>query len=211
MTKSPELAITLYTNPQSRARIVRWMLEETELPYRAEVIDYGPSMKSPAFLARNPMGKVPTLTHGNTVITEVAAICTYLADLVPEKKLAPCIHETERATYLRWLFFIAGPLESIMTAKQTGHFAEPQTAGYGRYTDVLNTLEHAIGGKTFLCGNTFTAADLLMVANLRWYMGVNLLDPRDSFKEFVLLHQDRPAAKRAFELDGPISMPSNEP
>lgn len=205
-TKQPN--ITLYTNPQSRARIVRWMLEETGLAYEAKVVEYGPTMKSEAFLALNPMGKVPTLQAGSEVVTEVAAICAYLADLVPEKKLAPSPADPARASYLRWLFFVSGPLESIMTAKMTKTFAEPETAGYGRYEDVLQTLKHAVSGKTFIAGDTFTAADLLMVANLRWYMSVKMLDACDEFQAYIARHAERPAMLRAQELDGPLQMPS---
>lgn len=199
--------ITLYTNPQSRARIIRWMLEETGLAYEAKVVEYGPPMKSAEFLALNPMGKVPTMQVGEEVVTEVAAICAYLADLVPEKKLAPAPQDPARANYLRWLFFVSGPLESIMSAKMTKSFAEPETAGYGRYEDVIATLKHAVAGKKFIAGDCFSAADLLMVANLRWYMSVNMIESHEEFKTYIAQHQDRPAMQRAMELDGPMQMP----
>ena len=81
--------LVLYTNPRSRGRIARWMLEEVGQPYRTEVLDYGTTMKAPAYLAINPMGKVPALAHGDAVVTEAAAICAYLADAFPQAKLAP--------------------------------------------------------------------------------------------------------------------------
>ena len=81
--------LVFYTNPMSRGRIVRWMLEEAGCPYRAEIIEFGPAMKSPDYLAINPMGKVPAIRHGDTVVTEAGAICTYLADAFPEAGLAP--------------------------------------------------------------------------------------------------------------------------
>lgn len=199
--------ITLFTNPQSRARICRWMLEETGLAYEVKSIEYGPPMKTPEFLALNPMGKVPTLKIGDEVVTEVAAICAYLAELVPEKKMAPSAQDPARANYLRWLFFVSGPFESLMTAKITKSFADPQVAGYGRYEDVVQTLKHAVAGKTYIAGDRFSAADLLMVANLRWYMAVKLLDAHEEFQAYVAKHSDRPAMKRAQELDGPMQMP----
>jgi glutathione S-transferase len=81
--------LLFYTNPMSRARIVRWMLEEVGQPYRTELLDYGTTMKAPEYLAINPMGKVPALRHGDTVVTEGAAICCYLADAFPAAGLAP--------------------------------------------------------------------------------------------------------------------------
>ena len=81
--------LVFYTNPQSRGRIARWMLEETGVPYRTEVLGYGTTMKSPEYLAVNPMGKVPAIVHKDQVVTETAAICAYLADAFPEARLAP--------------------------------------------------------------------------------------------------------------------------
>src|SRR4028119_954261 len=100
--------IVFYTNPMSRARIVRWMLEEVGRPYRTEVLDYGTTMKAPEYLAINPMGKVPAITHRGVVVTEAAAVCAYLADAFPETGLAPLPTDALRGPYYRWLFFAAG-------------------------------------------------------------------------------------------------------
>ncbi len=81
--------LVFYTHPQSRGRIVRWMLEEIGQPYRTELLHYGTTMKASAYLSINPMGKVPAIRHGDTVVTESAAICAYLADAFPEARLAP--------------------------------------------------------------------------------------------------------------------------
>ena len=81
--------LVLYTNPMSRGRVARWMLEEVGQPYRAEILEYARSMKAPEYLAINPMGKVPALRHGDTIVTEGAAICAYLADVFPEAGLSP--------------------------------------------------------------------------------------------------------------------------
>src|SRR6516225_11637749 len=97
--------LVLYTNPMSRGRIARWMLEEVGQPYEVEVLEYGTSMKAPAYLAVNPMGKVPALRHGEAIVTEVAAICAYLADAFPQAGLAPPLADPRRAAYFRWLFF----------------------------------------------------------------------------------------------------------
>jgi glutathione S-transferase len=112
--------LVFYTNPMSRGRIVRWMLEELGRPYRTELLDYGTTMKAPAYLAINPMGKVPTLRHGDAVVTEGAAICCYLADIFPDAGLAPSPGDRLRGPYYRWLFFAAGPLEAATTNKALG-------------------------------------------------------------------------------------------
>ncbi|PNS07735.1 glutathione S-transferase family protein [Solilutibacter silvestris] len=194
-------ALTLYTHPMSRGRVARWMLEETGLPYEAVILEYGTSMKSPDYLAINPMGKVPALKHGDTVITENAAICTYLADLVPEKKLAPPVGSKERGSYYRWLSFLTGPVESMLTAKQTGHFAPATYAGYGNDGEVLDVLESALVGKDHLAGDHFTAADLYAAALLGFYLRTGVIEPRPEFTRFAGLHAARPAFARATGID----------
>ena len=130
--------IVFYTNPMSRARIVRWMLEEVGEPYRAVTLDYGAAMSAPDYLALNPMGKVPTITHGRTVVSEAAAICAYLADAFPHAGLAPDL--ADRGAYYRWLFFAAGPLEAAVTNRALGVEvpAERQrSVGYGDFGRVI--------------------------------------------------------------------------
>jgi len=141
--------LTFYTHPFSRGRVARWMLEETGLPYDTVILDYGTTMKAPEYLAINPMGKVPALRHGDTVVTENAAICLYLADLAVDRRLAPPPGSKERGSYYRWISFM-GPLEQLMMAKSTGKLAEPGTAGYGTEADLVGTLEWAIGEREHL-------------------------------------------------------------
>jgi glutathione S-transferase len=197
--------LTLYTHPVSRGRVARWMLEETGLPYGEVVLDYGAAMKSPEYLAINPMGKVPALKHGDTVIAENAAICAYLADLVPEKGLAPPPGSPERGSYYRWLFFLAGPAEALFTAKQAGALAPPVSAGYGTEADTLRTLEGAVAGKAHLAGDRFTAADLYMAAFLGYYLRIGVLEPRPVFAEFAQRHFARPAAAAANARDDALA------
>ena len=135
--------IVFYTNPQSRGRIVRWMLEEVGQPYRTEVLEYGGAMKSPEYLAINPMGKVPTITHGDQVVTECAAICLYLADAFPQAGLLP---KAGRAAYYRWLVFAAGPVEAAIIDMALGVEvpAEKEAmVGYGNFNHVVDALESA--------------------------------------------------------------------
>ncbi|MFT4046794.1 MAG: glutathione S-transferase family protein, partial [Solimonas sp.] len=174
---------------------------ETGLAYDEVIVDYGAAMKSPEYLAINPMGKVPTLKHGDVVVTENAAICTYLADLVPEKRLAPPPDSPQRGAYYRWLFFLAGPVEALLTAKQAGALAPAINAGYGNETDILRTLEQAVAGKTHLAGDGFTAADLYMAAFLGYYLRIGMIEARPAFVEFAQRHASRPAALAASARD----------
>ena len=112
--------LTFYTNPMSRGRIVRWMLEEVGQPYQTVLLDYGTTMKAPAYLAINPMGKVPAIRHGDTVVTEGGAICAYLADAFPEADLAPPVSSRLRGSYYRWLFYAAGPVEQATSIQAMG-------------------------------------------------------------------------------------------
>ena len=191
------MSLTFYTNPMSRGQIARWMLEETGLPYEEVLLDYGTTMKAPEYLAINPMGKVPALRHGDTVVTESAAICLYLADLVPEKRLAPPPGSPERGPYYRWILFLAGPLEAVLTARHAGALAPPTSAGYGAEGDVVRVLEQAVSGKTHLAGDRFTAADLFMTAYLSFYMQFGMLERRPAFEAFCAHHLHRPAGLAA--------------
>lgn len=200
--------LILYTHPYSRSRIVRWMLEELEVDYEVVVKEYGEAMKAPDYLAVNPMGKVPALKHGNVTVTEVAAICTYLADQFPEKSLAPAPGSAARGAYYRWLFFVAGPLEMASTARAFNWRIDSENAsivGCGNLADPANTLELALLNSPYLCGNTFTTADLLAGSYIGWEMMQKNLDERPVFREYVDRVNARPAAKRANELDDALS------
>src|SRR3954471_1132873 len=140
-------SLTFYTNPLSRGRIVRWMLEETACRYETVLLDYGTTMKGDDYRAVNPMGKVPAIRHGDIVVTEAAAICAYLADAFPDAGLAPPPGNPTRGPYYRWLFFGAGPVEQAVTAKSLGLLAPAEKSamvGYGSYEDVVNALEIAV-------------------------------------------------------------------
>lgn len=199
--------LVFYTNPMSRGRIVRWMLEEVGQPYRTELLDYGTTMKSPGYLAINPMGKVPALKHGDTVVTECAAICTYLADTFQLSALAPSPSDRNRGAYYRWMFFGAGPLEAAVTNKSLGFEIPPDQfqlqgrAGYGTLTRVLDTLDGALNGHNFLAGDSFTAADLYIAAQLGWGMQFETIEKRPNFERYVALHRTRPAAVKAAAID----------
>lgn len=196
--------LVLYSNPMSRGRIARWMLEETAQPYRVETLDYGTTMRGSEFLAINPMGKVPTLRHGEAVVTEAAAICAYLAATFPETGLEAERGTAAYAAYLRWLFFAAGPLEAAVTAKALGLLAPAEKramVGYGDYESVMDTLEYAVSGKTFIAGDRFTAADLYVGAHIGCGLQFGTIEPRPAFLAYREMVEARPAFQRAKALD----------
>lgn len=197
--------LTFFTNPRSRGRIVRWMLEETGASYRTEIIEYGEAMKSASYLAVNPMGKVPAIRHRGTVVTEAAAICAYLADAFPDSGLAP--PAGERGAYYRWLFFAAGPVEAATTNRHLG-FEPPADktgmVGYGTYEATLDTLERAVTENAYAGGERFSAADVYVGSQVGWGMMMGTLEKRPAFADYWARVSDRDAYRRADALDGAI-------
>ncbi|MEQ8483316.1 MAG: glutathione S-transferase family protein [Pseudomonadales bacterium] len=194
--------LTFYTNPMSRGRIVRWMLEEVGEPYDTELLDYGTTMKAPAYLAINPMGKVPAIRHGDTVVTECAAICAYLADAFPAAGLAP--PTSLRGAYYRWLFFAAGPLEAAVTNRTLGFEvpAERQaTAGYGSFDATVDALERAVSTSEYVAGESFSAADVYVGSQIGWGLEFETLPRRPAFERYWSRLAERPARQRAAAID----------
>lgn len=205
--------LVFYTHPMSRGRIARWMLEEVGQPYRTELLIYGGSMKAPEYRAINPMGKVPAIRHGDTVVTEGAAICAYLADAFPEAGLAPPSGDRRRGPYYRWLFFAAGPVEAAVTNKSLGVEVPPERApmvGYGSYADVMNTLEHAVSASEYVAGDRFTAADVYFGSQIGWGLQFGSVEKRPAFERYWERLAGRPAYVRASELDDAL-LPKPEP
>jgi glutathione S-transferase len=200
--------LVFYTNPQSRGRIVRWMLEELGQPYRTELVGYGPAMKAEAYRAINPMGKVPALVHGGTVVTETAAICAYLADAFPEAGLAPAPDDRLRGPYYRWLFFAAGPIEAAASNKAMGFVVPPEAEGrmgYGRFEDVMTTLEAAVADGDYLVGRSFSAADVYVGSHIGFGMQFGIIEKRPAFERYWERLAARPAAARAREIDDDLA------
>jgi glutathione S-transferase len=196
--------LILYTNPQSRGRIARWMLEEVGQPYRTEVLDYASTMKGPAFLAINPMGKVPALRHGDAVITETAAICAYLADAFPQAKLAPPPGDRLRAPYYRWMFFAAGPVEAAISNKSLGFAVPPERErmiGYGTFAKVMDALDAAVAPGNYLVGDSFSAADVYVGSAIGFGLMFGTIENRPAFGQYWQRLSTRPAYLRAKELD----------
>src|SRR5690349_596493 len=183
--------LVFFYNPMSRARVVRWMLEEVGVPYETRLVRFDNNQhKSAEFLAINPMGKVPAIRHGDTVVTEVAAICAYLADAFPKAGLAPPSGDKRRGPYYRWLFFAAGPLEAAVGDRTLGIQDIPADKrgmiGYGCFDDMVRTLETAVSSADpWLTGDQFTAADLYVGSHLGWGLQFGSIPKKPVFEAFV--------------------------
>lgn len=199
--------ITLYSNKLSRGRMVHWLLEELGVPYQAQWLDFGAAMKTKDYLAINPMGKVPALKHGEAIVTETAAILTYLADTFADKGLIPPAGSPARAAFYRWMFFIAGPLEAATSAEFLG-WQTPATTpkgtpgkaflGFGSLSLTLDTLETLIANQPYVCGDQFTAADIYLASHLAFGMFyTKAYPPRPAFTAYVERMLQRPAKQRA--------------
>ncbi|MGD8808452.1 MAG: glutathione S-transferase family protein [Gammaproteobacteria bacterium] len=195
--------LNFYTNPMSRGRIVRWMLEEIAAPYTVHLLDYGTTMKAAEYLAVNPMGKVPAIEHDGVVVTECAAICAYLADAFPASGLAP--PPAERGAYYRWLFYFAGPVESAVVNEALG-FEVPEgreaMSGYGgSLAAVVDVLDGHLSRSRYVAGESFTAADVYCGSQVGWGMQFGTLEERPAFVDYWQRLSSRPAYVRATELD----------
>jgi|TARA_R110000772_G_scaffold18400_36_gene51942 glutathione S-transferase len=196
------MTLKFYTNPMSRGQIARWALHEAGADYDQVLLEYDSTMKAAAYLAVNPMGKVPAIDHDGKIVTEGAAICAYLADAFPDAGLAPTADE--RADYYRWLFFAAGPLESAITNRSMGFEVEPdkeKTVGYGNYDQVVEALDSKFQIDDYVCGARFTMADVYVGAQLIWGTQFGTLPGRDSFLAYAKRLTDRDAYKSAKAVD----------
>ena len=196
--------LTLYHAAPSRSSIVRWMLEEIGVPYDLQLLKLAEGeQQTPAYRAINPMGKVPALKHGDVVVTEAAAICTYLADAFPQAGLNVPIGDKRRGAYLKWLFFGPSCMEPAVTDRAYPRKEEPRrgTLGYGDFDTVMNVVANAVKPGPYLIGNQFTAADVIVGSNLRWGMMFELVPKRPEFAAYVGRLEQRPALQRATAAD----------
>ena len=187
--------LVFYTNPMSRGRIIRWMLEEVGEPYETVILDYSSTMKATDYLAINPMGKVPAITHKGRVVTEAAAICAFLADVYPQAGLGP--RDEEKADYYRWLFYAAGPVEQAVTHPYAKWDPAPEQGrmfGYGNYETVVDVIDELFSGRDYVCGDRFTAADVYVGSQIMFPMQFKMLPEKDSF----LRYRDRLTAREAY-------------
>jgi glutathione S-transferase len=194
------MTLTLYTHPMSRGRIARWMLEEVGEPYEARVIDYGPQMKGPEYRAINPMGKVPALVHDGTVVTENAAILSYLAEVFPQAGLMP----EDRAGFYRWMFFGAGPLEYAIVNRSLGWEVQPEhrgRVGYGSFEAVIETLAAHLKDRDYFCDDRFTVVDVALGSQIGFGLRFGTIPDEPAFVAYWQRLFARPAGARAREID----------
>ncbi len=200
--------LRFFTHPMSRGRTVRWMLEEIGAPYETDIIGYGAAMKAPAYLAINPMGKVPAIQHGDIIVTECAAILAYLADAFPDAQLAPPPTSPQRGPYYRWLFFGAGCVEPAASSKMldiTPTVEQQAMVGFGSLNAVMDTLDQALSETPeFLTGSQFTAADLYIGSQLEWLTSFGVFEKRESFVTFIARATNREAYRRANAADDKV-------
>ena len=196
--------LTLYHAVPSRSSIVRWMLEELGEPYDIHLLSlFKGEQLAPDYLAINPMGKVPTLRHGEVIVTESAAICTYLADEFPVAKLNVPVGDPRRGPYLQWLFFSAGCIEPAAVDHAFPRKEQPRrgTLGYGDYDSVMDVTAKAVEPGPYLLGEQFTAADVIVGSMVRWGLQFKIMPDRKEFRDYVARLEGRPALQRAVALD----------
>jgi glutathione S-transferase len=206
----PQTKLKLYHAMPSRSSTARWMLEETGEPYEIELLNLKEGdQHKPAYLAINPMGKVPALKDGEVVVTEVAAICCYLADAYPAAKLAPPIADAQRGPYLKWLFFGPSCVEPAMIDKALDRPTVPRsTAGWANYDTVIGVLQAALAKSPYLLGEQFSAADVVIGATIRWGMMFKLLPELPEFSSYAERLGERPALQRQMAKDEALAQRS---
>ena len=193
----------LYWCPQTRSFRGLWLMEEAGRPYERVLIDIRKGdQNKPEFRAINPMGKVPALVDGEAKVAESAALCAYVAERCPEAKLAPPVGDPARGRYLHWLFFAAGCIEPAYTQKFTKLALAESTAGWGSFDRVVDVLEQAVQPGPWLLGENFSAADIMVGADLHFGMTLlKIVPPRPAFTAYVGRCSERPAFKRAVAIE----------
>lgn len=192
----------LYSNPQSRGMTVMLLLQELGITDQVEIINVPyENMHQAEYLAINPMGKVPCLVDQDVIITEVAAIFTYLADKYIEKGLAPTLDDPKRGAYLKWMFFAHGPLTEFMDLKGLGVPDEQieqrtRSLSFGHAQSLLAFLKKGMQeANPYLLGEKISAADVFLGYWLIFAISLKILPYLDEFKPFIQLLAQRDSMK----------------
>jgi glutathione S-transferase len=200
-------SLTFYHAAPARSSVVHWMLEEVGEPYELRVLNLrAGDQRQPDYLAINPMGKVPALKHGDAVVTEVPAICCYLADEFPRAGLNIPVGDPRRGPYLKWLFFAPGVLEPAITDRAFKRVEPPrrEAIGYGDFDTTMDVMARAVATGPYLLGDKFTAADVVVGSMLRWATVFKLIPERKEIQDYIARFADRPALKRASAKDAAL-------
>jgi glutathione S-transferase len=198
--------VTFFHAPQSRSAGALVLLEELGADYELHVLDLKKGeQRQAAYLAINPMGKVPAIRHEGALITEQGAVYAYLADLYPEAGITPAIGDALRGPYLRWLFYYGSSFEPALIDRSLKREpAPPATSPYGDYETMLKTLTDQLATGPYLLGGRFTAADVLWGTALRWTTMFKLVPETPAVTAYIARVTSRPAVARAAEIDAKI-------
>jgi glutathione S-transferase len=200
------MSITLFHHPWTRAANVVWMLEEVGVPYELSFVDIMVGAhKTPDFLAKNPMGKLPTLVDGDAVITESAAIGLWLADRYALGRLAPALDDAARAKYYRWILYGPSVIEPGCYAHSAKWEVRPSSAGWGTYESMLETIERALAGGPWLLGERFSMADVCFGGTLAYMTAFDMIEKRPSIMAYVDRLEARDARNRANAINAEVT------
>lgn len=207
MQRDTTHGITLFHAPNCRSSATLLLLEELGGPYDLHLLNLSAGeQRQPAYLAINPMGKVPAIKHGDAIVTEQVAIFIYLADLFPEAGLAPAIGDKDRGPYLRWLTFYGSCFEPAMMDRSLQREpGRPSTVPYGDFDTMFATLLKQLEAGPYFLGERFSAADVLWGAALSWMVHFKLVPDLPIITDYVARHQARPAVARAQAKDQDIA------
>lgn len=196
-------ALTLFHAPNTRSTGVVLLNEELGAPCALHLLNMrAGEQRQPAFLAINPMGKVPALLHGDVLVTEQIAIFLYLADLFPQADLAPRPDERLRGAYLRWMAFYAGCFEPALVDRAMKREAgAPSMSPYGDYDTMLETLRGQLAQGPWLLGERFTAADVLWGMALTWTTRFGIVPELPEIRAYIGRFAARPALARVTARD----------
>ncbi len=200
------LPITLFHSPQTLSSGALALLEELKAPYTLYVLNMkAGEQRQSAYLAINPMGKVPAILHGDALVTEQVAIGIYLADLFPEAGITPAIHDALRGPYLRWYVFYAACFEPALVDKAMKR--EPGPVGmfpYGDLTTTLNTLTAQLNQGPWMLGERFTSLDVLWGTALTWMTGFGLVEAVAPIKSYIDRWNSRPSLRKVAQIDADL-------
>jgi glutathione S-transferase len=192
------MTLRLHYHPYSRSAGTLWALEEVGVPYELAMVDIlKGEQKSPALLALNPMGKLPTLQDGDVVVSEAAAIALYLADRYASPRLAPALDDPRRGSYLRWAFFAPSVIEPAVMARAGKWEVNEGSAGWGNTESMLAATHSAVAGKPFVLGDSFSMADVVLGGTLRFMFEFKMIEATPELSAYVERLDERPAYQRA--------------
>jgi glutathione S-transferase len=203
---SVDRTITLFHSPHTRSSGALMLLEELGAPYEIKILNMkAGEQRQPAYLAVNPLGKVPAILDGDALVTEQVAIFIYLADRFPDARLAPAVDDPLRGPYLRWLVYYAACFEPALMDKVHELEPAPMQSPYGDYESMLGVVEAQLAKGPYLLGDTISAADILWGTAFNWVMMFGMVPKRPVFVDYAERIASRPSAIRVEERDAALS------